>query len=132
MEKHQKRQRESGDEQDPVNIVDQVMQSLAEKKDNQPSAVPKAEQRSPGAISDESLIRGMSTGNKATAPLYSVGDKDTSDGAEEHAQDVRANLETSKAAKKAAIATAYRKALTKDGTAEEQQFPEGRPAEFTL
>ncbi|GAU96109.1 hypothetical protein RvY_07599 [Ramazzottius varieornatus] len=34
----------------------------------------------------------MSTGNKATAPLYSVGDKDTLDGAEEHAQDVRAKL----------------------------------------
>ncbi|GAV08833.1 hypothetical protein RvY_18469 [Ramazzottius varieornatus] len=74
----------------------------------------------------------MTTGNKATAPLCSVGDKDTSDGAEEPAQDVRPNLETSKAAKKAAIATAYRKALAKDGTAEEQQFPEGRPAKSTL
>ncbi|GAV04238.1 hypothetical protein RvY_14548 [Ramazzottius varieornatus] len=73
----------------------------------------------------------MSTGNKATAPLYSVGDKDTSDGAEEHAQDVRAKLKTSKAAKKAAIARACRKALVKDGTAEEQQFPEafGLPAQ---
>ncbi|GAV09717.1 hypothetical protein RvY_19210 [Ramazzottius varieornatus] len=92
MEKHPKRPRESGDLKDPVNIVDQGIQSLAEK-DNQPSAVPKTDQRSPGAVNrDESLIRGMSTGNKATAPLCSVGDRDTSDGAEEHVRDVRSNL----------------------------------------
>ncbi|GAU92792.1 hypothetical protein RvY_04830 [Ramazzottius varieornatus] len=124
-EKHPKHPRESGDEEDPANIVDRVIQSLAVKKDNQPPAVPKGDQRSPSAVNkDGSLFRGMSKGNKATAPLYSVGDKDSSDGAEEHAQDVRANLETSKAAKNTAIATAYREALAKDGTAEEQQFPE--------
>ncbi|GAV08505.1 hypothetical protein RvY_18187 [Ramazzottius varieornatus] len=39
-EKCPKRTREFGDD---VNIVDQVIQSLAEKKDNQPSAVPKAD-----------------------------------------------------------------------------------------
>ncbi|GAV08834.1 hypothetical protein RvY_18470 [Ramazzottius varieornatus] len=35
-EKHPKRPRESGAEEDPVNIVDQVIQSLAVKRDNQP------------------------------------------------------------------------------------------------
>ncbi|GAV05126.1 hypothetical protein RvY_15302 [Ramazzottius varieornatus] len=93
-EKHLKRLRESGDEENPVNIGDLVIQFLAEKKDNRPSAVLKADQRSPEAVNrDESLIRGMSTGNKATEPLCSVGDKDTSDVAKEHAQDVRANLD---------------------------------------
>ncbi|GAV02863.1 hypothetical protein RvY_13375 [Ramazzottius varieornatus] len=92
-EKHSQRPRESGDKKDPVNIVNQVIQFFAEKKANQPSAVPKADQRSPGAVNrDESLIRGISTGKKAIAPLCSVGDKDTSDGAEEHAQDVRPKL----------------------------------------
>ncbi|GAU97477.1 hypothetical protein RvY_08763 [Ramazzottius varieornatus] len=116
----------------PGKEFDQVIQSLVEKKDSQPSAVLKVDQSSSGAVNrNESLIRGISIGNKATAPLYSAGNKDTSDEAEEPAQDVRPHLKTSKAAGKAAIATAYRKALAKDGTEQEQQFPEALPSRTT-